>query len=1040
MSEALISKEHFYLNASQYNRDAIDVTANIHVQDTQDILEQNADWLVHVTRFSCDAMNAIAYCEKDTSAYWEIRVLDDAMSIKETFNFVLDKDYATPQALVEAMNETGRMLLEGHGLVEAYRFQIGPEGRFRLVSPGSSITRQLFSHIQYAGTESMNALLGFEQVTQYLRFTKTPTRLYADACTYIFLQALKATDQIHTGEYQRQMSVVLLEMLNGLRLGHTTLAAPGAVISSDPSITNNWENLIDFQRMKLDPIKGLPYTNANKSSEALLPKKDSPMLCEWFDYRKAHNVRDPGFKALVTRLDWQTHNTASNAYGRTQFSKWSSPTTIVPPCNFPHYRSWGWGNFKPETDLYPFDSLFGYQITGTTSWVEGGINDGALVFWYVNSPRRLHLLNPLPLEVQVGDDVWVPDITDLNHKQGSAYHTTRGYSVHQIESIGSQRDTIRIDYPIGPLLLNVGDIRSHDLLFTNRRIPFQSRSCTWGDLLHIYHSTPEASTFPVWTIELGECHNASIGDEIYFMTNGEKLNTEPYTVMDFQLMSTANTSLQSGHSRIYLSVEDAVLPTQMTSGEDMSGASLNNIHLFVHKVNGDRTRWLRDREGFKAAATTFSYHNHQHPGGDAEEQCSAGGDKYFPRRYHQSYDRTLLHRQLAHVNQHFEAEDMFDMQELGDGTGHIVERMSQDHIDSLPTDTQIRARCRMLNLQHKEISLTLEAPPRRLVNTFSRGTVNRAEFPSPWWTIVSYQDRPLTESFILANIDDKPLLQLAERGTSLLDANGRLYLYQEDNHGSATLHGNGTINTGYGGYRPVSPIICGFALDMTDNDVTHNSCVIWCPLQTIGNSALGEQLYNPIHPQQIQRAAGLLSGLSEMTTVNAAITFDETTKPYEICTKVMANPVVSASQPVKLWGGDGDFLASARPSHIDLVFPFKQLILQSDDLNQVPEKTHNAGGMKPILSSYTLPSMWPISVDKQGKPSGGESSPFGTVYFSETGARRFHHLVKQPGGMRQFNIGAVVTYKDPDRMPKIVTLPPNGSFDAQLLFMRKVEE
>ena len=144
--------------------------------------------------------------------------------------------------------------------------------------------------------------------------------------------------------------------------------------------------------------------------------------------------------------------------------------------------------------------------------------------------------------------------------------------------------------------------------------------------------------------------------------------------------------------------------------------------------------------------------------------------------------------------------------------------------------------------------------------------------------------------------------------------------------------------------------------------------------------------------------------------------------------------------PVKIWGGDGDFLASARPSHIDLVFPFKQLILQSDDLNQLPEKTHNAGGMKPILSSYTLPSMWPVTVDKMGKPSGGESTPFGTVYFSETGARRFHHLVKKPGGMRQFNISAVVTYKDPERMPKIVTLPPGGSFDAQLLFMRKVEE
>ena len=132
MSEALISKEHCYLNASQYNSGTSDVTANIHVQDTQDILTTNADWLVHVTRFSCDAMNAITYVEKNISAYWEIRVLSDDMAIKETFNFVLDKDYATPQALVEAMNETGR---KGHGLVEAYRFQIDAEGRVRLIAP-----------------------------------------------------------------------------------------------------------------------------------------------------------------------------------------------------------------------------------------------------------------------------------------------------------------------------------------------------------------------------------------------------------------------------------------------------------------------------------------------------------------------------------------------------------------------------------------------------------------------------------------------------------------------------------------------------------------------------------------------------------------------------------------------------------------------------------------------------------------------------------------------------------------------------------------
>ena len=975
MSEALISKEHFYLNASQYNSGTSDTTANIHVQDTQDILEQNADWLVHVTRFSCDAMNAITYVEKDVSAYWEIRVLNDESAIKETFNFVLDKDYSTPQALVEAMNETGRMLIEGHGIVEAYRFQIDPEGRFRLVSPGTSLSRQMFSHIQYTGSLAMNALLGFEQVTQYLRFTKTPTALYADACSYIFLQALKATDQIHTGEYQRQMSHVLLEMLNGLRVGHTYLSDHSLVYLQDPSIQQNWEDAVDFQRMKSDPVKGPPFTPGNVSTEALLPKKGAPMLCEWFDYRKTHNVRDSGFKALVTRLDWETHYGAitnvGGVYGRTQFSKWSSSVTIVPPCNFPHFRSWGWGNFKPETDLYPFDSLFGYQMTGDTSYAEGGDNTKVIAIQSLSGPRSLHLINPLPYMCHAGDDIWVPDPTHLNHKAGVEYHTTHAHSVHQIEHISEDRSYIRIDYPLGLTFRNDGDTRTKDLIVTNRRVPFQSRSCTWGNLQHIYHSVPEGQTAAVWTIEIGEPHNASAGDKIFFMTNGQKLNTVGYTVWYIQMVGTAQTAMTAEHSRIYLTVEDAVLPTQMTSGADMSGASLNNIHMFVQKAAGDLTRWVRDRENFKVAATTFSYHRHQHPGGIAEDVCSAGGDKYFPRRYHQSYDRALLHRQLDHTNKHFEAEDMFNMQEIDDGTGHIVEPMSEDHILTLPSDTQIRARCRMLNLQHAEISVINEPLPRRLLNTYSQGVVARAEFPSPWWTIVSYQDRPSTSAFILANIDDKPLLQLAERGTSLLDANGRLFLYQEDTPGSATTHGNGEIRTNYPGYRPMSPIICGLVSDLTDNDLSHTSCVIWAPIEVIGNASLGETLYNPVHPIQLLKCSGQLAGVSDLTTVNAAITFDETTKPYEICTKVIASPYVEANAPVKIWGGDGDFLASQRPSHIDLMFPFKQLILQSDDLNQLPEKTHNAGGMKPILSSYTLPSIWPISVDKMGKPSGG---------------------------------------------------------------------
>ena len=137
----------------------------------------------------------------------------------------------------------------------------------------------------------------------------------------------------------------------------------------------------------------------------------------------------------------------------------------------------------------------------------------------------------------------------------------------------------------------------------------------------------------------------------------------------------------------------------------------------------------------------------------------------------------------------------------------------------------------------------------------------------------------------------------------MLDANGRLFLYQEDVPGSATVHGNGTINTAYSGWRPVSPIICGFADDLTDNDMSHNSCVIWSPPQMIGNSALGETLYSPIEPVQLMRCSGQLAGLPELFTVNAAITFDETTKPYEICTKVIASPYLTTQRTGENMGG-----------------------------------------------------------------------------------------------------------------------------------------
>ena len=93
MAEALLSKEHFFVNCQYYNDTDVDQDATIEVKDTQDILKGSDDWMVHVTRFSVDSMISLPYTEIDLSAKWEIRLHDEHGVIKKTFNFIIDRHY-----------------------------------------------------------------------------------------------------------------------------------------------------------------------------------------------------------------------------------------------------------------------------------------------------------------------------------------------------------------------------------------------------------------------------------------------------------------------------------------------------------------------------------------------------------------------------------------------------------------------------------------------------------------------------------------------------------------------------------------------------------------------------------------------------------------------------------------------------------------------------------------------------------------------------------------------------------------------------------
>ena len=132
-----------------------------------------------------------------------------------------------------------------------------------------------------------------------------------------------------------------------------------------------------------------------------------------------------------------------------------------------------------------------------------------------------------------------------------------------------------------------------------------------------------------------------------------------------------------------------------------------------------------------------------------------------------------------------------------------------------------------------------------------------------------------------------------------------------------------------------------------------------------------------------------------------------------------------------------DAIQSEHAGQVDLSFPWRSVDIVSPDLLHEPERSQDANSQLPILSSFTLPAHFNPSVDNQGDIQGFGSTPFGTIQFSEGGQRRYHSLTKVPGGLRSFSLQAQLTPKDPNQATKRVMLPPGGSFNCQILFVKR---
>ena len=1057
MADQLLSKDFFYLNASYYNDTDIDQPATIHVEDSSDILTRSDGWMVHVTRFSVDSMKSLVFVEKDESASWEIQIVSNVGQPTDTFKFTLDRDYATPQDLIDEMNLPGRFRQltpndrgwEGD-YFEMYRFELDPAGRIRLRSqPGTRALRPDW-FITYQGTPTMNKLLGFDSVSPYLRWSPNASHRFCRAVDLLYSKMpLVATPQnIFDGDYWEAINTLLRSLLNGVRIyykqqGVDAEAIEPTMVAGHPYGTN----LISaFPRWY-----GSTPSRLMHEGEGHFPVHNIPVITEWLDVPHAvHNVVDHGPKCSITQMHWETSYQADEvgvvSHGELRFIDIHlgiGQLGGIEPGRWPAYKLGPHKEWTGDRYMYPWQSIPGYWWSGTEARGVAQIPPAGCVSIEATDPDDLSIItlaNPLPAKVQVGHDMWLAD------PDNEGIHST-----HAIETISADRRTIELDWPIGAEARGDPGFAQMNVLFTDRRIPFQSRSATFLGVALIQNHWNLPNYEGKDQLFALQTTNCSTGDTIYFVRDAHTNN--PSLILPGNTVSSGGVN-QIGNAGAQIIWIDGQMPEEVSALEG-NVIALGNIGLFIHKAI-DAVRWEQDQKNMKMAAITFHYEGRidadmnvafqrQLNMGAHAGETNVNGNINGVRRI-QQYDGDMLNRQINRFARALYDLAIFDeIQAFADI--NQTEKLTTAEISSIPKSSEVvRVGDGHTRIDFQAGEVVLQNQAHNMITVYGRGTVpleTIRRFPSSFYCIEMFQQDVATEEgarlkiindWVKSNPNDLALLEFMPKGGAWLQ-----FLQQVPNEMIRDAHGHLTefaVPTD----RRISPLCIGTG---TRPETGTDNFIIYAPEKK--ELKLGWVAQHPdrgaLQPIYTEHILNAQAG--QVVTAQLAflgIDYSELTRSYEICKKEMYDTAVSSTRPTRVFGYDGDYIASSLSSQVDLIFPFKQILLTSNDLLQVPERSQDAASRQPILSSYTLPTIIPTSVGADAEPTGSSSSPFGTIYFSEGGNRRYHHLIKIPGGLRQFRINAQLTYKDHYKMAKDILLPPGAQMNCQLLFTRKMEQ
>ena len=146
----------------------------------------------------------------------------------------------------------------------------------------------------------MNKLLGLERVTPFLSYQKSPTKVYAEFADWFYESCLARYDEDSMSYRMRRLTRnTMIHLLNGFQCNHYNTAKTKVWSVHPPHLATD----IEYRTLSIVD-KGLGKTSSNNESEAILPKGNSPVLCEWFGEYHSDTNFDTGFFASTSLLKY----------------------------------------------------------------------------------------------------------------------------------------------------------------------------------------------------------------------------------------------------------------------------------------------------------------------------------------------------------------------------------------------------------------------------------------------------------------------------------------------------------------------------------------------------------------------------------------------------------------------------------------------------------------------------------------------------------------------------------------------------------------